>query len=258
MRKDIIIYKSGDIVGTATFIEIADSKNGRRAIFKCKCGNSFETYISKVETGNIKGCGCWKVQHGHTVGSKNGGKRSSEYMAWLNMIKRCYSKSNVAYHNYGGRGIVICERWLHSFENFISDMGLKPSKKHSIDRQDNDGNYEPDNCRWVLKKVQARNQRSNVFLTHNNETLCLSAWSEKIGIKNSNLWARLNRGWSIADIIKEADKNCNSKRVVNVKTGEVFNSITAAAKSIGVNRNVIGRKLSGSRNDTDKAFRYLE
>lgn len=257
MRKEIIIYKEGDIVGTATFINILESKNGRRAEFKCKCGKTFSASISKVERSNIKGCGCWKIQHGHTVGAKNGGKRSSEYMAWLNMIKRCCSITDAAYKDYGGRGIVVCDRWLHSFENFIADMGLKPTSKHSIDRKNNDGNYEVSNCRWVLKKIQARNQRSNIFITHNNETLCLSAWSEKIGIKNGNLWARLKRGWSIADIIKKADKKCNSKQVINTKTGEIFNSITSAAKSIGVNRNVIGRKLSGSRGDLDKTFQYL-
>lgn len=256
MKNIRIQYKNGDKIGTAVFINEIEPKNGRRATFLCKCGRHFDTYISKVSIGNIKGCGCWKIKHGHTVGVKNGGKRSSEYMAWLNMIKRCTSPINVAYMNYGGRGILICEEWLNSFEAFLTDMGKKPSSKHSLDRIDNNGNYEAINCRWAVKKTQARNQRSNVFITHDGLTLCLAEWAEKLSIKNSVFWARLNSGWSVEDIIKSGSQRCNAKLVVNIKTGEVFDTITKAANSIGVNRNVIGKRLSGSRIDNDKTFKY--
>ena len=88
----------------------------------------------------------------------HGGKGTTEYIAWKNMRKRCSSKSYVYYSHYGGRGIKVCDRWATSFPNFLEDMGKKPSPNHSLDRIDNDGNYEPSNCRWATKQEQSRNQ----------------------------------------------------------------------------------------------------
>ena len=89
-----------------------------------------------------------------------------EYIAWGNMKQRCFNKNFVSYHRYGGRGITVCERWLNSFENFISDMGFRPAKGYSIDRINNDGNYEPSNCRWATKTEQLLNRKcANQYTT---------------------------------------------------------------------------------------------
>jgi hypothetical protein len=89
----------------------------------------------------------------------HGGTRSREFNTWKGMQRRCYLQSAAGFKNYGGRGIAVCDRWLHSFENFLADMGCKPSPKHSIDRINNDGNYEPGNCRWATAKEQRQNRR---------------------------------------------------------------------------------------------------
>lgn len=102
-------------------------------------------------------------------------------------------KNDPAYHSYGGRGISICKRW-DKFENFISDMGSKPTEKHSIDRINNDGNYTPSNCRWATKKEQVRNRRTTNFVTIRNETRPLQEWAEIVNLDYKILWERFKDG----------------------------------------------------------------
>jgi hypothetical protein len=94
--------------------------------------------------------------------------KNKAYRAWNNLKKRCNNPNNISFVYYGGRGIKVCRRWK-KFENFIADMGLPPSEKHSIDRIDNDGNYEPSNCRWATREEQANNKSNNKFITHNGQ-----------------------------------------------------------------------------------------
>lgn len=120
-----------------------------------------------------------------------------EYRVWNKMKDRCYNKDSMNYRNYGGRGISICEKWLTSFENFINDMGLRPSSKHSIERINNDGNYEPQNCKWATKKEQSYNRRDNVNLNYNGRTQCLTKWAKEFGLSIETLRRRLNSGTPI-------------------------------------------------------------
>lgn len=120
-----------------------------------------------------------------------------EYVVWCTMRSRCHKESSTQWNYYGARGIVVCERWRKSFHAFYEDMGPKPSKLHSLDRIDNNGNYEPKNCRWATKEEQANNTRSNVFLTLNDETKTLSAWARHCGHKESTLRKRLKMGWAL-------------------------------------------------------------
>jgi hypothetical protein len=90
---------------------------------------------------------------------KHGMNKTQEYRAWVNMRQRCYNQNNTKYDDYGARGIKVCDRWFHSFKNFLADMGYKPSPEYSLDRRNNDGNYEPKNCRWATRKVQRNNAR---------------------------------------------------------------------------------------------------
>jgi hypothetical protein len=107
--------------------------------------------------------------------------KNKAYRAWNNLKKRCNNPNNISFVYYGGRGIKVCRRWK-KFENFIADMGLPPSEKHSIDRIDNDGNYEPSNCRWATREEQANNKSNNKFITYNDCTLTIAQWARKLNV----------------------------------------------------------------------------
>lgn len=124
--------------------------------------------------------------------------RSPERRIWLGMKARCLNKKHKYFDVYGGRGITVCARWINSFEAFLEDMGARPTIEHSIDRIDNDGNYEPMNVRWALAKVQARNRSSNRYITFNGLTLSISEWAERTGLSKVTIRDRIERaGWSI-------------------------------------------------------------
>ena len=113
------------------------------------------------------------------------------------MIARCEVPHHHHYYMYGARGIVVCERWRNSFEAFLSDMGLKPSPTHSIDRIDSNGNYEPSNCRWATKIEQANNTRTNRFLEYKGIRKTKAEWARTMGIKIETLNTRMRLGWSV-------------------------------------------------------------
>jgi hypothetical protein len=120
------------------------------------------------------------------------GRHSREYLAWLAMKTRCTNRNYPKWHRYGGRGITICDRWLHSFEAFFADVGPKPTKFHTLDRHpDNDGNYEPGNVRWATQEEQSRNRYNNLLITRNNETRTLQEWCEILGRNYSTTYYRI-------------------------------------------------------------------
>ena len=118
------------------------------------------------------------------------------------MRDRCHNPNGTSWKNYGGRpdhAVRVCPRWDNledGFQNFLADMGLRPSAMHEIDRTNNDGDYEPGNCRWVEHKPQLRNRRNNHLVTLNGKTQCVAAWCDELGIKYPTLTNRLNRGWT--------------------------------------------------------------
>lgn len=147
-----------------------DLRSKRRVKCRCACGKETEADLYNVKSGAVKSCGCLFVEvgracktHGHT--RKNGEHHTSpEYNSWLSMKSRCLNSSADNFKHYGGRGIIICDRWLHSFENFLSDMGTRPAGE-SLERKNNNGNYDPSNCIWATRKAQANNRRSNKCLS---------------------------------------------------------------------------------------------
>jgi hypothetical protein len=127
-----------------------------------------------------------------------GKDKSAEYRAWYSMTQRCYNKNFRFYPDYGGRGITVCERWRHSFTAFLEDMGRKPTSKHTLERKENDGNYEPGNVRWATRTEQARNRRSSLLYTIGGVTKSLPEWCEQYGINWDCVWQRLKvLGWDI-------------------------------------------------------------
>jgi hypothetical protein len=149
---------SGKKFNKLTVLEFAGKINNKRHVFwscKCDCGNIVTVRGDSLRLGATKSCGCFRGSI-----KKHGMAYSLTYRSWINMKQRCSNKNNIGYSRYGGRGIKVCDRWLESFENFLEDMGKRPNGM-SIDRIDNDDNYEPDNCKWSTSKEQSNNQTTN-------------------------------------------------------------------------------------------------
>jgi hypothetical protein len=157
----------------------------------CDCGNEVMVIKDKLRSGHTKSCGCLNIEMIGSLNASHGKCDTSEYRAWAGMLTRVGNDKERGWHRYGGRGITVCERWKHSFENFLTDMGIKPTKKHSIERVDNDGNYEPDNCKWGTCIEQANNKRNNVKIVFESVAYSPRALSEKLGvpIKTAYGWA---------------------------------------------------------------------
>lgn len=157
---------------------------------QCVCGKILTVEHSNLRSGNTKSCGCRHEQHHSSY--------TPEYRVYKTMFRRCYDPRCKEYPRWGGRGIMICERWRESFANFIADMGRRPSPDHSLDRIDNNLSYSAENCRWATDAEQSRNKRTNRLITFRGETKTLVEWSEHLGISRCTLAARLdNLGWDI-------------------------------------------------------------
>ena len=129
---------------------------------------------------------------------RHGLRHLPEYHIWKAITQRCHNPNSMHFNNYGGRGIAVCERWRASFPAFLGDMGRRPSPKHTIERKDNGRGYEPSNCIWATRTVQARNTRQNHWLTFRGETKCMTDWARHLGISLQTLSWRLNEaGWSV-------------------------------------------------------------
>jgi hypothetical protein len=168
---------------------------------KCDCGN--ETIVMKkcLLRNNVKSCGClFKEKNNTTHGLTN----TRFYHIWNSIKQRCYNKNNKDYKNYGIRGIIVCSEWKDNFKNFYDwsiDNGYQDTLE--IDRIDNNGNYEPSNCRWVDIKTQARNRRTNHLITYRGKTHCLIEWAEIYKISHTLIRDRLKLGWKIENIFNQ-------------------------------------------------------
>jgi len=164
---------------------------------KCSCGKVVSVAGSNLNANRCRSCGCKKSEYigdGHRT---HGRSRTSEHGTWCAIKQRCGNPNAGCYPRYGGRGIKVCERWLESFDNFFEDMGPRPSRYHSIDRINNDGNYEPGNCRWATQIVQSHNSTASTNLTLNGETKCIAEWAAQAGIGVKSMYTRLANGWSL-------------------------------------------------------------
>lgn len=158
-----------------------------------------EAQLSPGQRARLRGLriSAKKTKHGH---SPRGGY-SPEYSTWMGIIKRCTNPRARGYARYGGSGITVCERWRTSFLAFLADMGTKPSHAHTIDRIDNHGNYEPNNCRWATSAQQMRNTRATRMLTHNGETLTFAEWARRIGVSPATITRRVQEGRPVASVL---------------------------------------------------------
>lgn len=197
----------GEQYGRWEIIAFCSYKNHHiRWLCRCKCGNEKPVLWDSLQRGLSTSCGCRlaevtrerSTRHGHAPR----GKITQEYRAWQNMLNRCLSPTNTQYADYGGRGIVVCERW-QEFTNFALDMGKKPGRTFTLERTNNEGNYEPGNCKWATRKEQARNNRRNIRVTIDGISLVLKDHAERLGIKYGTVMSRLRYGWTIGDALSK-------------------------------------------------------
>ena len=185
---------TGMTFGRLTAIARDGSAYPVRWFFKCACGGTVRSYrTGHVKSGVIKSCGCLRREVGLRT-KTHGMSKTGIYKTWESGKRRCHDPGHKQYQSYGGRGIIMCEKWRDSFESFLSDMGPQPSPKHSLDRINNDGNYEPEKCQWADSIQQANNRRTNVNLTFNQETRTVSQWAHILKINTTTIHNRLKLG----------------------------------------------------------------
>lgn len=187
----------GRVSGRVTITKFLGKTSYRQPVWRymCECGNA-----GVVLGGNfrkIQSCGCLARENQIRSATSHGMTKTSEWNIWKGAKKRCRLKTDPAYHNYGARGIDMCDEWYNSFEAFYRDMGPRPPKLQ-LERIDNNGNYEPGNCKWATSKEENRNKRSNHIWEHGGRKMCISEWSEFTGIRKDTLRRRVVvYGWSI-------------------------------------------------------------
>ena len=202
VRSDFVDL-TGTRVGRLTVIKRG---TGSRTKFLCRCDCGKEKVIdsSSLRNQTTRSCGCLNSEIVKKRNYKHGEithhSMTKEYRAWLHMKGRCVFPSDKSFHNYGGRGIIVCERWLNSFSNFLEDMGRCPNG-YSLERKEVNGNYEPENCEWIPMVNQARNTRFNVRLTAFGKTAILADWARELNVTYNAIKYHLAKGKSMQEIV---------------------------------------------------------
>jgi len=189
---------SGQTFGSLTVIDRDEELKSRsRWNCRCVCGGLVTCTTGNLRTKKSTKCRCAVRDAARARQTIHDLNRTAEHRTWSGMKNRCQNPANRSYPMYGGRGVTIDPRW-ESFDAFLSDMGLRPSPAHSLDRYpDNDGPYSPENCRWATRIEQANNKRSNHELTFNGKSMNISQWAREVGISEDTLERRINLlGWS--------------------------------------------------------------
>jgi len=194
IKKEDLIYSK--FLRYKRFIKDGTKLKSSYWFLECKCGAEYMRGMGLVHAKSL--CiTCTKTK----ASTKHGGQGTPEYCSWDCMIQRCTNPNNISYKNYGGRGIVVCDRW-RDFRNFYADMGNRPEGT-TLERIDNNKNYEPDNCKWATQYEQGRNKRNNRIVEYNGKKYCLTDLANKFGLKFDTLSSRLNLGWPIEKALHE-------------------------------------------------------
>ena len=195
-----IIDRRGQRFGRLVVIDDAEpfvAASGRVAMAwmcQCDCGSVFKLRSGSLTSGNTRSCGCLRKELVGTWSRTHGMRWTAEYRIWLGIRNRCNNPRCPNFADYGGRGIKICPEW-DSFLAFFSDMGPRPSDRHSVDRIDNNKGYEPSNCRWATQTQQSRNMRRNRYVLYLGQRVCMAEAAELSGIPRDTLKRRVYLGW---------------------------------------------------------------
>jgi hypothetical protein len=188
--------KVGETYGSLTIEAIAKRKGTYRYVGVCRCACGTFPHLARIDglkNGSVTSCGCAQLK----AVTKHGIYNTRLYRTWQGMMARCYKSERSDYRNYGGRGILVCERW-HDLNNFVKDMEGSYIQDTQIDRIDNDKGYSPENCRWVTASRNCSNQRRNVRISWNGKTQTLTDWARELNVPHALLRSRVQiNGWTI-------------------------------------------------------------
>ena len=211
-------YSEKDITGMkfnklTALKRVYDGRKGVRYLFRCDCGNYSEVLTNRLISGHTKSCGCLVKEKAAKASTTHGKSKTRIYRIYNGMKQRCYNESAPSYVNYGSRGIKICDEWLKDFTSFYNwalENGY--SEELSIDRIDNNGNYEPSNCRWTTQKVQANNRRTSHYIDVNGEKITLAAFLKRYDIKSrAFVTRRLIKGYDYKKILEDYKRSREGK-----------------------------------------------
>jgi len=254
-------------------LELTSQKFGRLTVLKfaymkkgksywncfCKCGNEKIISSNCLKNGHTKSCGCLNIDNITERNKIHSLSKTRFYHIWCGIKERCLNKNKKAYKNYGERGIKICDGWLNfinfrddMYESYLEHIKNFGTKHTTIDRKDNEGNYEKNNCKWSTRTEQAINKRNNIFLTHNDITLTLTEWARKLNLNKNTLRSRLlESNWS-------TEKALTTPTIKPAKQLLTFNGQTMElakwAKKFNMNQNTLFSRIYRSNLSTERAL----
>lgn len=238
----MVVYKvnQGDVFGNFTVLQERSIQRGsgvkrfeRQLLCRCVCGSEKWYRLSRIVTGETKSCGCM-------TNVKHGGRSTRLYNTWGHMRARCYNPHDKRYASYGGRGIIVCDAWKNSFEAF-RDWALSTGYKDTltIDRIDVNGNYCPENCRWVDVLTQNNNKRSNRMIEYKGKSYTAAELARTVGISYMVLMTRLKKGWGLEKALSLEDKR--SPCLIRYK-GKAY-TVAELARETGVEYATLVKRL---------------
>ncbi len=214
----------------------------------CKCGKvkQVDAFYQRGDgqSGGRSNCkACYRRTDADRVKRIRDHAESSESATRLSMIQRCHNPNNPGYKNYGGRGISVCRRWRRSTAAFIEDMGRRPSPEHTVERINNDGNYSPSNCKWILRNEQQRNTRQNVMIKIGAVTKCAAEWGRDYGVDAEAIRKRLKMGWPPARAVTEPVHECIFYEDRMIKALGVTRSLAEWSRVSGIGGTLIKSRI---------------
>lgn len=191
-------------------------------ICRCECGKIKAANIDNLKSGKSISCGCYRAELGEKQLKKHGMSKTKLYYVWYGMKKRCGNPGVRGYERYGGRGIKVCKEWAVNFETFMAWAMVNGYKEGlEIDRIDNEGNYEPTNCRWVTRYENMQNTRINKHIEYKGKVYTINQLSEMHGIAAKLIGARLRKGWNVEEAISLAPEVGNNQNLRGSKNGHI-------------------------------------